>query len=241
MHGERVQVGRVVDEAFKLYGQYAGPLLGSAAVVLGLVGLLNGLLATTGSLVWLFVGTVLSLIATTLYSGFVVKLVEDVRDGRRDFTVGDLFRAASAFVGALIINSILWGLGVGLGLLLLIVPGLFLLTIWAVTAPAIVIENRGPIEAFRRSAELVKGDGLAVFGTMLVAFLVTLGIGFIIGGLGLALGDGGRIVLSAIGNIIAAPIFALVTAIVFFDLRGDPAGAAGEPEAPGEGRESVPS
>ena len=61
--------------------------------------------------------------------------------------------------------------------MLLIVPGLFLLTIWAVTAPAIVVERRGAIEAFGRSHELVRGEGWTVFGAIVVAFLILIGFG----------------------------------------------------------------
>ena len=56
--------------------------------------------------------------------------------------------------------------------LLLIIPGLILLTIWAVFAPAIVIERIRVIDAFGRSRELVRGNGWPVFGVIIVAFLI---------------------------------------------------------------------
>ena len=46
-------------------------------------------------------------------------------------------------------------------MVLLIVPGLILLTIWAVIAPVIVVERSGVIDAFRRSRELVPRQRMA--------------------------------------------------------------------------------
>ena len=102
---------------------------------------------------------VVTMIATTLYQGVVVSLVRDVQDGRRDASMGGLVNEAMPFLWPLIGAGILSGIGIGIGFILLIVPGLILLTIWAVIAPAIVVENRGVFEAFGRSRELVRGNG----------------------------------------------------------------------------------
>ena len=140
--GGRVDVGKVLGEVFSIYGAHAGVLLGSAAAVFLIVGIALGLAAAAGSLVLGLLAAILGIVASTLYGGFVVKLVEDVRDGRRDDSVGDLFRSAAGVVGTLIGNGILKGIAVVIGLILLVVPGLFLLTIWAVTGPAIVVERK---------------------------------------------------------------------------------------------------
>ena len=51
----------------------------------------------------------------------------------------------------LLVAGLLAGICIALGFVLLIVPGLVLLTIWAVIAPVIVIERTGALEAFGRS------------------------------------------------------------------------------------------
>jgi hypothetical protein len=61
--------------------------------------------------------------AGVLYTDYVVKLVQDVRDGRRDHSVEELFEAAAPYIGMLILNGILAAIGIGIGLVLLIVPG----------------------------------------------------------------------------------------------------------------------
>ena len=90
-----------------------------------------------------------------LYEGMVVKLVQDVQDGRRDHSVADLIRAVEPVFWPLVGASILAGIGIGIGFILLIIPGLILLVIWAVVAPVIVIERPGVFAAFGRSRELI--------------------------------------------------------------------------------------
>jgi hypothetical protein len=230
----RIEPGRVIGEAFQTYRDHAGALLGGAVIVIGLAAVINGLFATTGSLALVAVGVLISIVAGVLYAGYVVKLVQDVRDGRRDFSVGELFSAAAPYIGTLFLNGLLAGIAITIGFVLIIVPGLILITIWSVIAPSIVVEDRGVIEAFGRSRELVRGNGWNVFGAIVLAFLIVIAVSIVAGLIGSALGDAGRVVLQAIANVITAPIAALVASILFFDLGGG-VGApttAAEPPAP---------
>jgi hypothetical protein len=215
-----IEPGRVIGEAFETYRSHAGALLGGALIVIGISAVINGLFATTDSLLLIALGIVISILAGVLYAGYVVKLVQDVRDGRRDFSIGELFSAAAPFIGTLFLNGLLAGIAITIGFILLIVPGLFLITIWAVISPSIVVENRGVIEAFGRSRELVRGNGWNVFGVIVIAFLIVIAVSIVLGLIGGALGDGGRVALQAIGNVLTAPIAALVASILFFDLGG---------------------
>jgi hypothetical protein len=219
--GSRVDVGRVLRQTFETYGENFGPLVGGAAIIVGLAAILVGILAATGSLILVLIGVVISVIARFLYVGYVVKLVQDVRDGRRDSSMSELFSAAMPFIGTLFLFSILAGLAIGLGFLLLIVPGLILITIWSVAAPSIVVENRGVIEAFGRSRELVRGEGWSVFAVILLTLIGVWIISAVLGAIGNSVGDdAGRVIFSTIAEILLAPIFALVSSILFFDLGG---------------------
>ena len=92
-------------------------------------------------------------------------------------------------IAPLIGAGILAGIGIAIGLILLIVPGLFLLTIWAVIAPVIVIERTGVFGSFGRSQQLVKGNGWQVFGVILIIFLGTLIVSAILQGIFSAISD----------------------------------------------------
>jgi putative effector of murein hydrolase LrgA (UPF0299 family) len=224
----RIDPSRVISRAFSAYRDHAGPLLGGALIVIGVTSVIDNLLGLTANIVWIVAGIIIGLIGQVLYTGYVVKLVQDVRDGRLDQSMGDLFGAAAPYVGTLILNGLLYGIAVGIGFLLLIVPGLILITIWAVVAPSIVVEDKGAIDAFGRSRELVRGNGWSVFLTILMAFLIVVIISFVLAAIGASIGDAGRVIIGTIGNVLTVPIYALVASILFFDLGG----GSGAPSAP---------
>jgi hypothetical protein len=233
----RISVGDVINETFSIYGQQFMPLIGSAIVVFVVVGIIAGILQAAGGLILVLLASAVRLAGEALYVGFVVKLVEDVRDGRRDQTMGDLFSSVAPFILPLIAFGILFGIGVAIGLILIIVPGLILLTFWSVGAPAIVAEGAGPIQAFGRSWNLVRGNAWSVFGALIVALLIVIAIGIVLGVIATPIGNGAIVVASIISGAITAPIFALAVSVMFFDLGGGrvseaPAAAAAPPSPP---------
>jgi len=66
-----------------------------------------------------------------------------------------------------------------LGLIFLVVPGLFLSTIWLVGLPACLAEGLGPWTSLRRSQELTKGHRWKVFGLTLLLFAANLSSTFV--------------------------------------------------------------
>jgi hypothetical protein len=232
-----LDVGGTLREVFETYREQAGVLLPVAFWLFLIVAIVNGLV---GDDLALFpVTIVVSTIVATLYEGMVVGLVRDVQDGRRDSSVRDLIDSAVPVLLPLIAVGILAGIGIGLGFLLLIVPGLILLTIWAVVAPVVVVERPGIIDAFRRSHDLVRGNGWQVFGVIIVAFLIAAVAGFILNAIAVSIAEGPiiRIVFSALASTLTAPITALVAAVLYFRLLGIersvvPAPAPPQPPAP---------
>jgi hypothetical protein len=216
----QVEPGRVIGEAFETYQSQVGPLLGGALIVIGIAGVIDGLLSVSGSFILGIIGALVGLAAGFLYTGYVVKLVQDVRDGRRDFSIGELFSHAAPYLGTLILAGILAGIAIAIGFVLIIIPGLILLTIWAVISPAIVVEDKGVFESFGRSRELVRGHGWQVFGAIVLTFLIIIVVGIVLSLIGAAIGDAGLVILRAVGNVITAPVWALVASILFFDLGG---------------------
>jgi hypothetical protein len=222
----KISVGNVINETFSTYGQNLVALIGSAILVFLVFGLVSGLLQGTDSVILSLLGAVVQLAGHALYTGFVVKLVEDVRDGRRDEGIGDLFSAAAPAIVSLIVFGILFGIGVAIGLVLLIVPGLILLTFWCVGAPAIVVEGIGPIEAFGRSWRLVRGNAWSVFGVLVLVLLIVIVIGIVFAAIAASIGDGALVVASILSSAITAPFFALAVSVMYFDLGGGRAAAA---------------
>jgi hypothetical protein len=71
----------------------------------------------------------------------------------------------------------------GVGLILVVVPflvAMVYLIYWSVAGQAIIIEGRKPLDAMKRSLELVRGDWWRVFGITLVFLLVAAGFGLLV-------------------------------------------------------------
>jgi hypothetical protein len=230
--GGRIDVGDTLGEAFSIYRDQAGVLLPVAFWLFLVVAILNGLAGDDISLFPLVI--VVSTVVGTLYTGIVVSLVRDVRDGRRDSSVGELVRPVLPVLPPLIGAGILFGIGVGVGIVLFIAPGLYLLAIWSVIAPAIVVERKGVLEAFGRSRDLVRGHGWQVLGVVVVAFLLAIVASLILNSVAVGIADGPlvKIVFSAIASTLTAPVEGLVAAVLYYRLRGLETPAAVEPPAP---------
>jgi hypothetical protein len=215
-----VRAGEVIREAWDQYKAHWQHLMPFALVVyllLGLVSLvLTLLLGWFGAIIGAFVG----IIGLFWLQGALVEAVADIRDGRADLTMGQTFGRAQQHIGVLAIAGILAGLAIALGLLLLIVPGLYLLTIWSVLIPVIVLERRGVMEAFGRSRELVSGFGWNAFGVIVLCFLILLGISIVVEIATFWLGGAlGEYVRNVISNTIGIPFVALALTNMYFRLR----------------------
>ena len=218
-----IDIGSVISRTFSIYADQASVLLPAAAVVFVVVGIVDAVLVVVAP-VLLLIGFILSLVAITLYTGMVVELVADVQDGRRDATVGQLLNAATPVLGQLILVGILAGIGITIGFILIIVPGLILITIWSVAAPVVVLERPGALKALGRSRELVKGNGWQVFGVIVVLVIGVNIVAGIIEAIGDSGGTGVGIVVRVIVQILIAPLTALAASVLYFELRG-PTGA----------------
>lgn len=231
---KRIGVGDVVSETFSVYGQNFGALFGSALAVFIVVGIIAGVVQIGDSVVLALIASIIRLAGHALYTGFVVRLVQDMRDGRRDETVGDLFEAAMPAILSLIVFGVLFGIAVGIGFIFLVVPGLILLTFWSVGAPAIVVEGIGPIEAFGRSWRLVRGNAWSVFGALLLIFLIVLVIQFLISAIATPIGDAALVVAVVLGAAITAPIYSLAVSILYYELGGGETTAGATAASPAE-------
>jgi hypothetical protein len=222
----------VISESWAMYRRHAAHLLPIAFVIYlvaaALEAVLIGLLGAFGA----FLAFIVSVLSVFVLQATLVKAVEDVRDGRVELSLAETVQAARPRVGTVAGASILAGIAVAIGLLLLIVPGLVLITFLALIVPVIVLEGRGVTEAFRRSTDLVRGHGWAMFGVLVLTMVVYIVVGFIIGVILFALAPWARDFLSTIiSGTLLAPFTALALTLSYYRLRDVHPGAAPRPAA----------
>jgi hypothetical protein len=218
----------VLGESWQLYRRYARHLLTIALIVYVIAALVSAALQLVGGFVGFVLGALVTFVAEFLLTAALVKAVQDVRDGRVDLSVGQTLSAAVPLIGPVAIAGVLAGIAISIGLVLFIIPGLFLITIWCLIVPTIVLEGTNPLGSFGRSWQLVKSYFWNVFGILFMVFLILFAVdivlGFVFSPLPYFLS---RFLSSVIGGTLVAPFIAVVTTLMYFRLSsGVPAGAA---------------
>jgi hypothetical protein len=215
-----VRSGEVIGEAWDWYKRHWRHLLPVAFVVYVLITLLSVLLVVLLGLVGGLIAFFVRLAGIFWLQGALVVAIEDVRDGRADLSIGETLSRVRPRLNTLTLAGILAVLGVVVGLLLLVVPGLILLTWWLVVVPAIMLEGRGVFESFGRSRELVRGHGWAVFGVLVLTVLILIAVAVVFGVIGAAFESvWARFVLDVLSQTVTAPFIALAWTMTYYRLR----------------------
>lgn len=95
--------------------------------------------------------------------------------------LGQLVSAGLSALGRVFVTGLVTGLIIGLGTVMLVIPGIIATVLLYVAIPVAVMEKAGVGDAMRRSAELTSGSRWAIFGAALLVMLVSLGIVFLAG------------------------------------------------------------
>jgi hypothetical protein len=173
-----MRIGDVLSEAWGLYKRFFGQFFLTALVVFVVLDLLAAVVDrasgdnTGANVFWALLGALISVVGYFWVQAALIETARDVRDGRADRSIGETYVAVRPRLPPAIIAGILAAIGIGIGLILLIIPGLFLLTIWSMVIPVVVIESRSAGESFTRSREVVRGNGWSVLGLIIIVFLL---------------------------------------------------------------------
>jgi len=140
--------------------------------------------------------------------------------------VGDSLATALRHLLPLIAITILMTLALIVGFLLLIVPGVLMALAWSVVSPVRVVERRGVMESFTRSADLTRNRRGAIFGLFVISWLFSVALGLItqlfIGGPMAAVSGGAMLdalVLSPLTSAISSMVTGAGVAVIYFELR----------------------
>jgi hypothetical protein len=216
LRGAHFDIGRVIQRTFSAIAQNWLVFLMMSTLLVGVPTLIQtyGQGTVMGGqsvdLVFVGIGWVLSLIGTYILQGVVVQITVNGLNGKT-MTPGAAFTAAASLFLPLLGLVIILGLGTMLGLIILIVPGLILMVLWAVAAPVVVVERRGIFESLQRSRDLTRGHRWPIFGLQVIYFIGAMIVGLLIGGVGRATGGS---FLGGSGNLVVDMATAFVTQIL---------------------------
>jgi len=218
-------VGGLIGQSFSIFFQnfIKVMLVGFIPTLLGLMisGTFNGMgvtlglqepeFATTAAGIGYAVSLLINMVVYGLLTALLVQLAYDAKLGR-SISIGRYFGPALRAAVPIAVLAVVAGFATGLGLIFLVVPGLWVYAVYYVMAPAVVIEKAG-FGGLGRSAALTKGYRWPLVLLFIVMGIVTVlinvgalfGVGMLIGGLG----D------STVGYGIGAVAYALATALAY--------------------------
>lgn len=226
-------IGALFGDALRAYGRHIGVfLLVSAAiivpakVVVSGIGLeeLTGPYDDSPTLAETAIPSVVSfLVVAPLITAACVYALRDIAAGTAPGTWRTLSAGLDSFT-PIFFAIVLAALGIAVGLLALIVPGIFLAVRWYFVPQTVVLEDaRGP-SALSASGRVVDGFWWRAFGVLILANLAaTLPNIVLVTPFAAIAKSADRAVWSLIGQIAAqtvtTPFVALVSTLLYFDLR----------------------
>jgi hypothetical protein len=211
----------ILDGSFQLYRAHFADLLVISALLLVPPLLLGAIMPQPIQVVFQLVFNLMFLVS----QGAIAVLVAAALERDRALSAGESLRELGNRAGGVVAVSIMSGILIVLGALLLLIPGI-LIAVWTVVAvPVAAIEGLKNSSALARSRDLTRGHFWHVLGTMLLAWIIVMGLLF---GLAIALG----MVFGSIGvperltelltGLLMVPLFPLVavtTSLLYYDLR----------------------
>jgi hypothetical protein len=222
----------VLGEAWALYRRHAPHFILISFAIYLVVAVVNALLSWGLGNVGVIIGAIVSLFGSFLLQAALVKAVQDVRDGTVDLDLRATLTAATPFVGSVAVASILASIGIAVGFVLIIVPGLILLTFWSLIVPEIALGGAGALESFGRSWRTVRGYAWNVFGTFILVFLILIAAQIVLSVVLLALPGGWRsFIADLVSGTLVAPFLAAVVTLIYYRLTA----AHGQPAEAGTG------
>jgi uncharacterized membrane protein len=167
---------------------------------------------------WAFLGVVLLMVLSQLGDAIILHAAfQDMR--RRPVSLVESVNVALSRLWPLIGIAFVQGFLILLGMILLIIPGLILYTMWFVGLPACVVERLGPWTSLRRSRELTKGYRWKLFALALLLPIVNAGSSVIASVLTALAGPIVGLTGQLIWTGISAALSSVVFTVTYYDLR----------------------
>jgi hypothetical protein len=236
--GQRFELGRVISTSISVFFRNLAPfavitaLIGVPYILISLwsvssVGDLQAA-AQTGSLPPGFfgmfaVGAIILLLTNTLSQAAInYGTFQDLAGHKASF--GDCLGRGLAMLPRVIGAAFLASLGMALGSLLLIIPGIILLLMWWVFVPAIVVEGAGIMESLSRSRALTSGHRWGILGLLIIVGVAQWLVALVVGFVGSLLGTIGAEILNLVVTLVFTAFASVLSAVGYYYLRAEKEG-----------------
>jgi hypothetical protein len=211
-----LDIGGVFDATTEIYKKVFGTVWIVALILLIPSAIIAALLGNEGILG--LIGSLVQLVAGAWLLGSVIRIVQDVEeDGRVDWSVGEILGSVTGRLISIILLEIVLAILVGIGLLLLIVPGVILALMWSVSMPSLVVEDKGVFDSLSRSSELTKDNRMRILGIVLIVVLIYIAIIAIGVALTAAVPVLGVIAMIIVG-VLAYPYVSIISTVLYYRL-----------------------
>jgi hypothetical protein len=148
--------------------------IGGAATAIAVGGGAGVIGALLGGAVFMLITALLSLIA----SAVTVIMARDAVAGREP-SIGDALGVVSSRLVDVVVASVLVMIIVGVGMFLLVVPGVIAGFFLIFTLPAVLLDNLGAVDAIKRSFALVKDNLVTVLLFVIGCIVVAIAVGIL--------------------------------------------------------------
>lgn len=231
--GRPKSVGEVIADALRCYAAY--PVLFAAltlavvvpyAVIVRVVEQSNLIGSDRhGALAALVLLLIDVLLVGPLISALHIHALTEIGE-RRVPRIREVFARGVRVLPVVAAAQIMAGLATGFGFVLFIIPGLFLLAMWAIVAQVAAIETTSWVGALQRSAALSHGSRWHTLGVVVSVGIINAVFDDICGS---AVGSGlsiGALIAGVVAETITLSFAALTSAMLYYDLRARAAGGA---------------
>ncbi|MDR3164170.1 MAG: hypothetical protein LBU13_01165 [Synergistaceae bacterium] len=165
-------VGSVLSVTWRTLFRAPGIFIGFTFMSNLLTAIISIVVNTNISAIASFSSLLINMTLSLVIQGAIAYAVFQVIMGGRA-SMGESLSKSASKIFALLAVAIFTSLAVGLAGMLLVVPGIILLCMWYISAPACVVERMGPIESLGRSRALTKGYRWHVLGVMMLLSIIT--------------------------------------------------------------------
>jgi hypothetical protein len=153
----------VIAAALRTYRERFWRVAGTAFVVFGTLAVIDAVATVlitdhvsrpVGAAIASICAAVLAMVGVVVYAGVLDKVVGAHLHGHPELSMRDTWKVLS--LGRLVAADVVLALATLAGLVLFVVPGIVVFTLWSLVGPVVTIEDRSVSSAFRRSWQLVR-------------------------------------------------------------------------------------